>query len=54
MRQTTLSVVAPVFCEGGHLHEFVASLAGVLALLKAETGLSYEIVLVDDGSTDST
>ena len=54
MRQTTLSVVAPVYCEGGHLHKFVASLAGVLAPLKEETGLCYEIVLVDDGSTDDT
>ena len=54
MRQITLSVVAPVYCEGGHLHEFVAALVEVLAPLKAETGLSYEIVLVDDGSTDDT
>ena len=54
MRQTTLSVVAPVYCEGAHLHEFVAALVGTLVPLKAETGLDYDIVLVDDGSTDNT
>ena len=54
MRQTTLSIVAPVYCEGGHLHKFIASLTGVLARLKEDTGLCYEIVLVDDGSTDDT
>ena len=54
MRQTTLSVVAPVYCEGGHLHKFVASLTGVLTALRADTGLDYEVVLVDDGSTDDT
>lgn len=54
MRQTTLSVVAPVYCEGGHLHKFVVSLTGVLTALRANTGLDYEVVLVDDGSTDDT
>ena len=54
MRQKTLSVVAPVYCEGAHLHEFVAALVGVLDPLHDEAGLDYEIVLVDDGSTDNT
>lgn len=54
MRQSTLSIVAPVYCEGAHLHEFVAALVGVLSPLKSENGLDYEIVLVDDGSTDDT
>ena len=40
MRQTTLSVVAPVYCEGGHLHKFVASLTGVLTAI----GLGWLIV----------
>ena len=54
MRPTTLSVVSPVYCEGAHLPEFVASLATELRKLKEGDGISYEIVLVDDGSTDNT
>ena len=54
MRQVTLSVVAPVYCEGVHLPEFVNALAAELARLKNDCGASYEIVLVDDGSTDET
>ncbi len=54
MRQSTLSVVAPVYCEGANLHKFVAALVTVLSRLKTETDLDYEILLVDDGSTDNT
>lgn len=54
MPQTTLSVVAPVYCEGDHLSDFVAALAAELTQLKSACGLSYEIVLVDDGSSDNT
>lgn len=54
MRQTFLSVVAPVYCEGAHLHRFVDALATRLDTLHNETGFGYEIVLVDDGSTDGT
>lgn len=54
MPQTTLSVVAPVYCEGDHLPEFVAALAAELTQLKSSCGLNYEIVLVDDGSSDNT
>ena len=54
MCQTTLSVVAPVYCEGDHLPEFVAALAAELNQLKATSALKYEIVLVDDGSSDNT
>ena len=54
MCQTTLSVVAPVYCEGDHLPEFVAALAAELNQLKNTSGLKYEIVLVDDGSSDNT
>jgi Glycosyltransferases involved in cell wall biogenesis len=54
MRQPPLSVVAPVYCEGDHLPEFVAALTAELNQLKASCGLDYEVVLVDDGSSDNT
>ena len=54
MTQTIISVVAPVYCEGDHLPEFVSALAAELTQLKSTCGLSYEIVLVDDGSSDNT
>ena len=54
MTQTTISVVAPVYCEGDHLPQFVAALAAELTQLKSSCGLNYEIVLVDDGSSDNT
>lgn len=54
MTQTIISVVAPVYCEGDHLPEFMAALAAELTQLKNTCGLSYEIVLVDDGSSDNT
>ena len=54
MPQTTLSAVAPVYCEGDHLPVFVSTLAAELAHLKSTCGLNYEIVLVDDGSSDNT
>ena len=54
MPQTTLSVVAPVYCEGDHLPEFVAALATELTQLKSNCGLNHEIILVDDGSSDNT
>ena len=54
MRQTALSVIAPVYCEGDNLPEFVAALAAELRQLKSTCGLNYEIVLVDDGSSDNT
>lgn len=54
MPQMTLSVVAPVYCEGNHLPEFVAALATELTQLKSNCDLNYEIILVDDGSSDNT
>lgn len=45
-----LSVVAPLRNEAGTLDELVARLVAVLEA----RGASYEIVLVDDGSTDET
>ena len=46
----TLSVVIPCLNEGSHLTTSLATLAGVLDGL----GLEYELVLVDDGSSDDT
>jgi glycosyltransferase involved in cell wall biosynthesis len=45
-----LSVVLPCLNEGSHLDRSLATLAGVLDGL----GLAYEIIVVDDGSTDDT
>jgi len=46
----TLSVVIPCLNEGSHLASSLVTLAGVLDGL----GLEYELVLVDDGSSDDT
>ena len=54
MCHPSISIVAPVYCEGDHLPQFVASLVAELNQLKSTHGLSYEIVLVDDGSSDNT
>ncbi|MBL7262008.1 glycosyltransferase family 2 protein [Paractinoplanes lichenicola] len=45
-----ISVVAPVFNEGAGVERFVARLAAVLT----GAGLTYELVLVDDGSADDS
>ncbi|WP_127497291.1 glycosyltransferase family 2 protein [Actinoplanes solisilvae] len=45
-----ISVVAPIFNEGGGVDRFVARLGEVLT----GAGLAYELVLVDDGSTDDS
>jgi glycosyltransferase involved in cell wall biosynthesis len=45
-----LSVVAPVFNEAGGLAQFCTELRQVLD----ELSVSYEVVLVDDGSTDDS
>lgn len=52
--ESTLSVIAPAYCEGACLGAFVTDLIAVLDQLRAETRLGYEIILVDDGSTDDT
>ena len=48
--QTTpqLSIVVPVFNEARNLRPLAARLASVLAGL----GLSFEVILIDDGSRD--
>ncbi len=45
-----LSVVSPAFCESAGIRAFVEKIVEVLQPL----GLSYEIVLIDDGSSDDT
>ncbi len=45
-----LSIVSPMHCEGSGVSAFLDKVEEVLAPL----GLSYEIILVDDGSTDDT
>jgi polyisoprenyl-phosphate glycosyltransferase len=45
-----ISVVAPIFNEGAGVDRFVGRLTEVLTA----AGLSYELVLVDDGSTDDS
>lgn len=50
MPQPALSVVAPCYNEEQTLPEFIRRIAGACAA----TGLSYEIVLVNDGSSDRT
>lgn len=45
-----LSIVSPMHCEGPGVSAFLDKVEEVLAPLQ----LSYEIVLVDDGSTDDT
>ena len=47
---TSISVVVPVHDEAGNVGELHRRLSGVLARLD----LPYEVVLVDDGSTDGT
>ena len=49
-RPPSLSVVIPLFDEGAHLRETLATVRQFLE----ETALSYEVVLVDDGSGDNT
>ena len=48
--QPVVSVVAPMYNEGGNVERFVSSVG---AVMRAH-GTNYEIVLVDDGSRDDT
>jgi glycosyltransferase involved in cell wall biosynthesis len=45
-----ISLVVPVFQEGEALQTFLASVRHVLS----QSGVSYELILVDDGSSDKT
>ena len=47
---TELSVVIPVFNEADNIEPLVRKLTSVMQ----GTGKSYEIILVDDGSTDGS
>ena len=52
--ELALSLVIPVFNEAGSLPVLFARLAEVLAAGPARYAESYEVVLVDDGSTDES
>jgi dolichol-phosphate mannosyltransferase len=45
-----LSVISPVHCEGGNIAVFLDAVEASLQPL----GFSYEIILIDDGSTDDS
>ena len=45
-----ISVVIPLYNEGSHVRELLADLKTALQ----ETGCRFEVVLVDDGSSDDT
>ena len=45
-----ISVVIPLYNEGSHLRELVSDLRKALQ----QTGCRFEIVVIDDGSTDDT
>src|SRR5262249_52828169 len=45
-----VSVVIPLYCESGHLRTLLAKIRNALA----DEGVSYEFVLIDDGSPDDT
>jgi len=51
MREMDLSIIIPCFNEEGNINEMCGRLSGVC---NSMAGLSYEIVLVNDGSTDGT
>lgn len=50
MNAITLSIVAPAYNEAGSMPKFLDSVKGVLDHM----GISHEIIVVDDGSTDTT
>ncbi|WP_045741416.1 glycosyltransferase family 2 protein [Actinoplanes rectilineatus] len=50
MTDPLISVVAPIYDEGPGVEQFVARIAEVLE----PAGLRYEVVLIDDGSTDDS
>ncbi len=49
-----LSVVVPMYNEDDNIDEFFASVTPVLEDIGRQQGLEWEIVAVDDGSTDGT
>lgn len=50
MSQLDVSIVLPVYNEGGHLHEEIERVRKTMD----ESGHTYEIIVVDDGSTDGS
>lgn len=45
-----LSIVLPAYCEGSHLAESLEKITEIVAT----TGHPFEIIIIDDGSTDDT
>lgn len=52
--QQTLSVVVPCFNEEESLPLFLKELSSVAKKMEGEHSLAFEVILVDDGSTDRT
>ena len=52
--ETGLSIVVPVYNEGGGLAALHARIAEIAARLKARWRLTTEVVYIDDGSRDDT
>lgn len=52
--QQTLSVVVPCFNEEESLPLFLKELSSVAKKMEVEHSLAFEVILVDDGSTDRT
>ena len=50
LQEQSVSVVVPAFNEGPHIASQVTAIRDVME----ETGWGFEIIVVDDGSTDST
>lgn len=50
MRKNDISIVVPTYNSANHIEQFIGSL---LEALK-KTNYTYEIILIDDGSNDST
>lgn len=53
-RPTSLTVVVPAHDEASGVVPTLEELVRALASLESETGLAWEVVVVDDGSTDGT
>ncbi|MDR1857513.1 MAG: glycosyltransferase family 2 protein [Desulfovibrio sp.] len=53
-RPKLLSVVSPAFCEASNIGPFLTATMEVLERIRTTRGLDWEIILVDDGSTDDT
>ena len=50
MNNPQLSIVIPAYCEATNIEPFIHSIATVMA----KTAYTYELIFIDDGSTDQT